>query len=503
MTGKTLPDDVYLQHDGLGLAELVRNGSVSPLELLETALARIDRLNPGLNAVIHRMDAQARAAAAGRLPDGPFRGVPLLLKDLISSVAGEPMRNGSRFFNDYVASRDSELVRRYRAAGFVLAGKTNTPEFGLVPTTEPELFGPTRNPWDVARTAGGSSGGSAAAVATGLVPIAGGGDGGGSIRIPAACCGIFGMKPTRGRTPTGPDFGEIWNGAVVEHVLTRSVRDSAAVLDATHGPDPGAPYSAPPPARPFLEEVGRDPGRLRIAFTDAPFLTGTVDDEVKAATRETARLLEGLGHDVEEDAPAIDGEAFARAFLTMICGELRADIEEAEVLLGRPARRRDFEPGTWALSLLGRSIPAPEFARAARYLGRAARAVGAFTERWDVLLTPTVSAPPLPLGALLPTAEERRKLEIMGAVGSPGFVRVAGLLERLSAKVYAWIPWTPVANVTGQPAMSVPLARSAAGLPIGMHFVGRYGDEATLYRLASQLESVRPWKDAWPAMARA
>jgi amidase len=502
MTGKTLPDEVYLQHDGLGLAELVRKGSVSSLELVETALARIDRLNPGINAVIHRMDAQARGAAAGDLPDGPFRGVPLLLKDLVSVVAGEPMRSGSSFFKDFVPPRDSELVRRYRAAGFVLAGKTNTPEFGLTPTTEPDLFGATRNPWDVARTAGGSSGGSAAAVATGLVPIAGGGDGGGSIRIPASCCGLFGLKPTRGRTPTGPDFSEIWHGAVVEHVLTRSVRDSAAVLDATHGPDPGAPYAAPTPARPFLEEVGRDPGRLRIAFTDRPFLIGEVDPEVSAALQDTARMLEGLGHHVEEAAPVIDGAAFARSFLTLICTELRADIEEGEALVGRPARRRDFEPATWALSLLGRSIPAPEFSRAIRALGRVARGVGAFTEQWDVLLTPTVSAPPLALGALLPTPEERRKLEIMGAVGSPGFVRVAGLLEQLAAKVYAWIPWTPVANVTGQPAMSVPLAVSAGGLPIGMHFVGRFGDEATLYRLAGQLEATRPWKDRWPALAR-
>ncbi len=498
MTGHPLPDEVYLGHDGLGLAELVRTRQVTPAELVATALARIDRLNPGINAVIHRMDAQARAAAQGSLPDGPFRGVPFLVKDLIAEVAGEPFRSGSRFFRDFVAPHDSELVRRYRAAGFVIAGKTNTPEFGLTPTTEPELFGPTRNPWDLTRTAGGSSGGSAAAVAAGLVPIAGGGDGGGSIRIPAACCGLFGLKPTRGRTPTGPDFGEIWHGAVVEHVITRSVRDSAAVLDATAGADAGAPYVAPPPARAFLEEVTREPGRLRIAFTARPFLEGEVDPEVEAALFETARMLEGLGHDVDEASPAVDGHGFARAFLTMICAELRTDIVEAAALLKRRARRADFETSTWTLALLGRAITSTEFARAIRYLQRAARVVGRFSAEWDVLLTPTISRPPVPLGALLPTPSERRLLAVTGALGSPHLLRALGILDQMAARVYAFIPWTPIANVTGQPSMSVPLAWSRGGLPIGMHFVGRFGDEATLFRLAGQLEAAHPWRERRP-----
>ena len=493
MTGKPLADDEYLRYDATGLAQLVRRGEVSALELVETAIGRIERLNPAVNAVIHRMDASARAAAAGPPPEGPFHGVPLLLKDLVSPVGGEPFRGGSRFLDGFVAPHDSELVRRYRRAGFILLGKTNTPEFGLTPFTEPALFGPTRNPWDLTRTSGGSSGGSAAAVASGMVPVATGGDGGGSIRIPASCCGLFGLKPTRGRVPTGPDFGEIWQGAVVEHVLTRSVRDSAAILDATAGPDPGAPYIAPEPAGPFRTEVGREPGRLRIGFTDRPWLGHAVDPECAGALRETAALLERLGHHVEEAGPAFDGPGFARAFLTMICGELRGDIEDLEALLGRRATPADFEPSTWALALLGRATPASQFSRAVRMLQRTARKVAPFFESHDVLLTPTVSGPPFRTGALQPTAAEAFLLEFLGALHAGRLLRLLGILEQTADKVFEFIPWTPLANATGQPAMSVPLSWSRDGLPLGMHFMGRYGDEATLYRLASQLEAARPW----------
>jgi amidase len=309
------------------------------------------------------------------------------------------------------------------------------------------------------------------------------------------------MKPTRGRLPTGPDFGEIWHGAVVEHVVCRSVRDSAAILDATAGPDAGAPYAAPEPARPFREEVGREPGRLRIAFTDRPWLGHEVDAECAAALRDTAQLLEGLGHAVEEASPAFDGPGFARAFLTMICGELRCDIEEAETVLGRRATGADFESATWALGLLGRATPAAAFARAIRSLERTAREIAPFFDRHDVLLTPTVSRPPVPTGALQPRPAERRLLGLLGGIGSGRLLRVARLLEQTADKVFDFIPWTPVINATGQPAMSVPLGWSREGLPLGMHFVGRYGDEATLYRLAAQLEAARPWANRWPAAA--
>ncbi|NOT07227.1 MAG: amidase, partial [Gemmatimonadales bacterium] len=342
-------------------------------------------------------------------------------------------------------------------------------------------------------TAGGSSGGSAAAVASGMVPVATGGDGGGSIRIPASCCGLFGMKPTRARVPTGPDFGEIWHGAVVEHVITRSVRDSAAILDATAGADLGAPYVAPAPERPFLSEMGRSPGKLRIAFTSAPWLGGTVHPDCAAALQDAVRLLEELGHEVTEASPVFDGRGFAQAFVTMICAELRGDIEDAESLLGRRGRRADFETATWALGLLGRALPASQFSRAIRHLQRTARAIAPFFERYDVLVTPTVATPPFPTGALQPAPAERMLLEILGCLRAGTLMRHMCLLERTAAKVFEFIPWTPVINATGQPAMSVPLFWNAEGLPIGTHYIGRFGGEGMLYRLAAQLEAARPW----------
>ncbi|MGQ0702655.1 MAG: amidase [Gemmatimonadales bacterium] len=495
-----LSDADYLAHDATGLAELVRRGEVTPSELVETAIARIERLNPRVNAVIHRMDESARQAARGALPDGPFRGVPFLVKDLMALVPNEPFRCGSRFLGDYCPFAESEIITRYRRAGLVFLGKTNTPEFGLTPFTEPAAFGPTRNPWDLTRTPGGSSGGSAAAVASGMVPVASGGDGGGSIRIPAACCGLFGLKPTRARTPVGPVYGEAWRGAAVEHVLTRSVRDSAAILDATLGPDPGAPYFAAPPERPFVEELARTPGRLIIAFTARPWLGGQVHPDCRTALAESARFLESLGHTVEEASPEFDGPGFARAFLTMICTELRGDLDDLEGQIGRKGRVSDFEPATWALLLLGRAIPGTEYARAVRFLQRISRQVAPFFERYDVLLTPTVSTPPVPIGALQPTPRERAQLQLLGRMGSGKLFRWAGLIDQMAEKVFDWIPWTPLANVTGQPAMSVPLAWNREGLPIGMHFMGRYGDEATLFRLAVQLEKARPWFGRMPTL---
>lgn len=494
--------DEYAAYDGLGLAGLIRNGEITASELVETALAAIERLNPVVNAVVHRMDQEARRVVRAGVPAGPFGGVPFLLKDLIALYRSTPYTAGSRLLAGYVADHDTELVRRYRRAGFVVAGKTNTPEFGLVPFTEPDYGGPTRNPWDLSRTCGGSSGGSAVAVACGMVPIAGGGDGGGSIRIPAACCGVFGLKPTRGRTPTGPDYGELWAGCVVEHVLTRSVRDSAAVLDLTAGPDVGAPYAAPPPARPFLEEVTAAPGRLRVAFTTSPFLADSVAPECRDAVLDVARLLDELGHHVEEAAPVVDRERFARAFMDMLIGELRADLDDAETLLGRRAGPRHLEVETWALALLDRRRSAARYVRAVRYLQRAARGVAAFFETYDVLLTPTLAQPPVPLGALRPRAAERVVLAALGRLRAARLLDMLDLTSQAAEQVFGFTPFTPVFNVTGQPAMSVPLVWSAAGLPIGVHFVARYGDEATLFRLAGQLESARPWFGRLPPWVR-
>lgn len=483
----------YTQYDALGLAALVQRREVSALELVEAAIERIEALNPRLNAVIHPMFEAARRVASSALPDGPFRGVPFLVKDLVATVQDEPFRCGSRFLRDYIAPADSEVIRRYRAAGVIIAGKTNTPEFGLTPFTEPELFGPTRNPWDLTRTPGGSSGGSAAAVAAGMVPMASGGDGGGSIRIPASCCGLFGLKASRGRVPTGPLVGEIWQGAVVEGVVTRSVRDSAAMLDAIAGPDAGAPYWAPPPARPFLAEVTAAPTPLRIAWTTRPMMGRTVDPACVRAVEEVAALLRDLGHVVEEASPVVDGPGLCQAFLTMICGELRGDIADAERLLGRRARARDFEPTTWALALLGEQITAAEFVRATRFLDRTTRVVGAFFSEWDLLLTPTLASPPVPIGSLQPSRAERLQLEVMGKLGAGRMLRWAGLLQQAAEEVFQFIPWTPVSNITGQPAMSVPLSWTPDGLPVGTHFVARAGDEASLFRLAGQLEQARPW----------
>jgi amidase len=493
-----IPITDYPHYDALGLAALVRDGEVTPAELLDTAIAQVERLNPRLNAVIETMYDRARAAVSAGLPAGPFTGVPFLLKDINIYYAGVPTRAGSRFLRDFVPARDSELVRRYKQAGLVIFGKTNTPELGLTPFTEPELFGATPTPWDLSRTAGGSSGGAAAAVAAGIVPAAHGSDGGGSIRIPAACCGLFGLKPTRGRTPLGPYVGEGWQGLVCEHALTRSVRDSAALLDATAGPDVGAPYYPPPPPRPFLDEVGADPGRLRIAFTAQPFLGGTVHADCLAALNSTTKLLKGLGHDVIAAAPEIDSAAFRRDFFTLIAGETRAGIAAWEALLGRRATHADFETATWVVALLGEQIAAAEFAAAGHRLKLAARRIGEFFEVYDVLLSPTLAEPPVKTGSLQPRGLDALAGEVLAPLNAGRVLRALGAIDAAVGDIMDFAAYPPPFNVTGQPAMSVPLHWNADGLPIGVQFVGRYADEATLFRLAGQLEKARPWFHRMP-----
>ena len=491
----------FHEYDGLGLAELVRSGQVTAAELVDEAIGRIEARNPRVNAVVRPMYEQAREDVRGAPPGGAFGGVPFLLKDLVSTVKGVPTSCGTRILKDVPAARDSEMVRRYRAAGLVILGKTNTPEFGLLPYTEPVAFGPTNNPWDLTRTPGGSSGGSAAAVAAGMVPLAGGGDGGGSLRIPASCCGLFGLKPTRGRTPTGPDVGDIWRGFVQEHVVTRSVRDSAAVLDAVAGPDVGAPYWAPPPARPYLDEVATEPGRLRIAFSAKPLLGAEVDPDCAAGLRATASLLEGLGHELVEAAPPVERERFAVSFLMVIAAETAASVESAARAAGRKTSLADFEIGTQALAMLGRAFSAGEYAGALNYLLAASRRIAGFFEDYDVLLTPTLAKPPVPTGSLQPTKSEALQVEITGRLRASWLLKALGVIKPLAEKTFAFMPYTPVFNVTGQPAMSVPLHWNAAGLPIGMHFVGRFGDEATLFRLAAQLERAQPWFARTPRMS--
>lgn len=492
----------YIARDAVGLGELVRNRQVTPRELVDLAIQRIERLNPVLNAVVHRMFESARAQADASPGQGVFAGVPFLIKDLLAWYAGEPLTSGSRLYRDFRPPIDTEVVTRYKAAGLIVLGKTNTPEFGLTPFCESELLGIARNPWNPDRTTGGSSGGSGAAVGSRMVPMASGGDGGGSLRIPASCNGVFALKPTRGRIPTGPRQGELWNGAAIEHVITRSVRDSAAMLDAIAGADPGAPYVTPSPERPFLAEVTREPGRLRIGFTTTPTLGRTVHADCLTAVEDARRLLESAGHEVVEVNVPLDKDAFNRDFVIMVCGEVAADLRDAGRLLRRPAKRDELEYTTWALAMIGEALPAGAYAQAKRDLQRACRPVGQLFETIDVLLTPTLAAPPFLHGALQPPAHERAFLTALGTLRAGRVLRAVGAIEKAARDIFDWIPFTPLFNVTGQPAMSVPLSWNAEHLPIGVQFAGRFADEATLYRLAGQLERLRPWASRMPPLAQ-
>jgi len=490
--------DEYATHDAVSLADLVRRGEVSAAELLDVAIARADAVNPRLNAIVHRLDDRARKEVEGTLPVGVFQGVPFLVKDLDGTLGGAPYNAGSQCLRGYVAPHDSALFARYRAAGLVIFGKTNTPEFGIVGVTEPALHGPTRNPWSLAHTPGGSSGGSAAAVAAGIVPAAHGGDGGGSIRIPASACGLFGLKPTRGRMPLGPDVGEGWHGFVVPHVLSRSVRDSAALLDATHGADPGAPYVIASPATPFVDEVGRDPGKLRVGFTARSILgEGTHPDCIEALS-EAMHTLRSLGHDVVEVHLPIDRDAVRLAYLTVIAACTTVAIDDAAALAGRAPVPEDFEPTTWFLGQVGRALTAAELERARSHIAKACRVIGAMFSDLDMLATPTLAYPPLRVGELALKPFEEVGLRVLRKV--PARTALVKTLESLAAKALERTPNTMLFNMTGQPAMSVPLHQTAEGLPVGVQWVGRFGDEATLLRLAGQLEATKPWAARRPVL---
>jgi amidase len=463
--------------DAVGQAELVQRGEVSPAELVAWAIERIERLNPRLNAVVTSMFDDA-VAAAQSVSTGPLAGVPYLLKDLAVEASGVRFTEGSRFLADNVSGYDSELVVRLRRAGLVVVGKTNTPEFGMAPACEPLLFGPTRNPWDLERSTSGSSGGSAAAVAAGLVPAAHANDLGGSIRYPASACGLFGLKPTRARNPLGPEYGDVVSGWAVEHAVTRSVRDSAAILDATAGPAVGDPYLAPPPERPFLTEVGADPGRLRIGFSARTPEGNLGHADCLAALDDAVRLCSELGHEmVELGLPGLDatvGAAIGTVFNAATAWIVGYWIRR----VGRVPAPDELEPLTRAFWEAGRGVSAADYLLAIEDLQAFARVVARFLTGVDVWLTPTLSTPPLPLGEITSTDDEPfRALEKGGAT-----IAYAGV----------------VANITGNPAMSVPLWWNDAGIPIGVHFLGRFGDEATLFRLASQLEQARPWAARLP-----
>jgi amidase len=492
--------DAYNEHDALGLAALVKKGEVTASELLDAAIERVDRVNPRVNAVITRMFDEARRTIASGLPKGPFEGVPFLLKDLLSAYAGVRLTSGTRYHAGYVPDHDAELVKRHKRAGLVIFGKTNTPEFGLVPITEPELHGPTHTPWRIGHNSGGSSGGAGAAVASGMVPMAHGGDGGGSIRIPASCCGVFGLKPTRGRTPCGPDMSESWFGFAVEHALTRSVRDSAALLDATTGPWTGNWYAPPAHPTPFLDAVTAKPRKLKIAFTTKPSMPSNVHADCLRAAEEMAKLCEELGHEVVEASPQIDAKEFARDFLTVIGVATAMEPELGVEKVGRRGRREDFETITWISVLLGRKTSALEFGLAMERLKTLSRRVAPFFEAYDVLLTPTLGAPPPKIGELQPKGAEALLQKVIAKGDLGAVLRIPGILEQMAEKVFDFIPFTALANVTGQPSMSIPIHVNDLGLPVGAMFTGRFADEATLFNLAGELERARPWAAKRPAV---
>jgi amidase/6-aminohexanoate-cyclic-dimer hydrolase len=464
--------------DAIDLGALIAGGQVTALEVTEAAIARAEARNPALNAITDRLYDQARAAASAPLPAGPLSGVPFLLKDLGVLMTGTRTTGSSKLFADAVADHDSTIVARHRAAGLVVFGKTATPELGLATSTEPAMFGPCRNPWSLSHSAGGSSGGAAAAVAARILPVAHATDGGGSIRIPASACGLFGLKPTRARNPAGPDVGEGWGGQSTGHCVSISVRDSAALLDATCGPDIGDPYWAPPPPpEGFLAQVGRPPGALRIALCLTPWNDEPVDAECRAAAEAAARLCGSLGHHVTIARPEFDTAAFRAATWTIIAGHVQATLAARAAAAGRALAPGDVEPLTWALAQDGLTRTAADYAASVTTLHRVGRVVARFLTEHDILLTPTMCAPPWPLGVL--------------SLSNPD---VAAYLVAVNRS----IGFTSLFNATGHPAMSVPLHWTASGLPVGVQFAAPFGEEARLFRLAAQLEAARPWKHRRP-----
>jgi amidase len=463
--------------DATAQADLVRRGEVSPRELTEAAIARIEAVNPKLDAVIRTRFEAARLEADGNLPDGPFRGVPILFKDLGCTVAGEQTAFGLGPLRDVVLPVTSFLAEQFRAAGFVPLGRTNVPELGTTVTTEPRSFPPARNPWNPDHSTGGSSGGSAAAVAAGMVAVAHANDGGGSIRIPASECGLVGLKPTRARVSQGPLTAEAWAGSTIDGAVTRTVRDAAGVIDVISKPVPGEPYYAPPLPRPLAQEVGAGPGRLRIGVVDHPGAEGYLDDpQCRAAVAGAAKLLESLGHHLDQSAPAAMFEReVSRHFNTIIAADTEATLQAFEALLGRPIGEEEIEPRNAAYRRAGRELSAAAYLQSRAWLGMWARRMAEWWTGHDLLLSPTLGAPPPVLG----------------------WFTAAGPAEE-GARIASFIPYTAQFNLTGQPAISLPLHWTPDGLPVGVQLTAAYGREDILVRIASQLEQAAPWADRHP-----
>ncbi|MFI7585522.1 amidase [Spongisporangium articulatum] len=486
----------YAATDGLGLAQAVAEGEVTATELLGWARARLAAVNPQLNVVVTTLDEYADKRATEPL-SGPFAGVPFLLKDLMQDLAGYPTSGGCRALSRTPATRNETVVQRWLDAGVVVFGKTNTPEFGSKGVTEPELFGPARNPWDPSRTPGGSSGGAAAAVASGVVPVAAASDGGGSIRIPAACCGVFGLKPGRGVVPAGPKDSEHMFGIATDGVISRSVRDSAAMLDVLAGPDPAPPYVVAPPAQPYLAEVGREPGRLRVGVQTASALNPDLHPEAAAAARDAAEVLSGLGHEVEEASVDYDDAELARDFL--LPWFVQVAVQQREAL--RDYRGRGgTELDTRVMAAIGRATSAPSLTETLNRWHGYVAALSAFHDRYDLLLTPALSQPPVKIGALATSPLERFGARLALGLRLGWILPHIGIVQTVIDKNLGWVPYTQLANLTGRPAMSVPLHWTGDGLPLGVQLVAGPGREGMLLRLAAQLEGARPWADRRPGV---
>jgi amidase len=484
----------YLAHDATALAALVARGEATPAELLELALARLRQVQVALNPVCRPMEQEARARIAGEALRGPLAGVPFLIKDCAQDYAGLPTSYGSRAMLRILPAEHAAVVRRYLEAGLVIFGKTTTPEFALKAVSDSQAFGRVSNPWNPEHTPGGSSGGAAAAVAAGIVPMAAANDGGGSIRIPAACCGLFGLRPSRGRVSQGPGIGEVWFGANSEGVVSRSVRDTALALDVLQGAEPGDPFAIPAPAEPYVDAMRRPPGRLRIGFTTASPIGTEVHAEAVAAVADAACLLEGLGHHVEEAAPDIDGQALARSYIHVYFGQVPAIMARARAA---GATNAEFEPLTRVLETLGRATSASALTTELMKWNEPARALARFHRRFDLLLTPTLAHPPVRHGAGDPPPAQRLALDMLDRTGLLGLLARFGALDRTIDQIardsLQYVPFTQLANLTGTPAMSVPLHWTADGLPLGVQFVAPFGREDLLLQLAAQLEQARPW----------
>ncbi|MDX1693657.1 MAG: amidase [Ketobacteraceae bacterium] len=489
----------YLGYDGLGLAELVKKKEVTAEELLAVAIERAEKVNPRINAIINPLYDLGRKMAADT-SQGDFQGVPFLLKDLGAPLAGYPMSHGSRMLRYYVPSQDGTLVKRFKNTGLVIFGKTNTPEFGLMGTTEPKYFGPTRNPWNTDYSTGGSSGGSAAAIAAGITPIASAGDGGGSIRIPAASCGLFGLKPSRGRVSLGPDRSEDWDGAVVEHILSRSVRDSAVMLDRVCGPASGDPYFLPNPEIPYGDVIKQDPKPLRVAYCTRSPLQNPVHPECVEAVEDFARKLASLGHIVEEASPAIDGMDVAKAYLTIYVGQVGAQIKRFKRIYGKRAVREGLEEATRIFGVLGNALPATDYVEQKYQWNLFGRIMGDFHETYDLYLTPALAEPPAKIGTLPPTSLEEFGLRWVEKLRAGRLLLKTGIVEKLSLESLEKAPFTQLGNLTGQPGMSLPLYWSSQGLPIGVQVMSAIGREDLLFGLAGQVERAFPWFDNLPVL---